>query len=311
MKNTKIIVIGSSNTDMVAKTSKIPALGETVLGGEFIMTDGGKGANQAVTVSRLGGDLTFVAKVGEDIFGDQSIERYKSYGIDTQYIFRDQATSSGIALIMVDENGENCISVASGANNKLSKNDIDSVRKVIEKADILLTQLETPLETIKYVVELAYHAGVKVILNPAPAQYLSKKILERLYLITPNEIEAQLLSGIKIKNIEDAKRAAQSIVAKGATNVIITLGAEGSLIFTEDKEFHFIKAHKVKAIDTTAAGDVYNGALCVALSEGKNIVEAVEFATAASAIAVTRMGAQISVPIRSEVDELIINKQIK
>lgn len=307
MENRKIIVIGSSNTDMVCKTSKIPSLGETVLGGEFIMTDGGKGANQAVTISRLGGDLTFVAKVGNDIFGDQSIEKYKSYGMNTQYIFRDQV-ASGIALIMVDANGENCISVASGANNKLSKKEIDVVEKVIKKSNILLMQLETPLETIEYAAKLAHQNNVKVILNPAPAQHLSQDLLKKLYLITPNKNEAQILSGIKIKNIKDAKKAAQSIGDKGVINVIITLGSEGSLLLTEDKKFHLIKAHKVKAIDTTAAGDVYNGALCVALSEGINIIEAAEFATAASAIAVTRIGAQTSIPMRSEVDELRLNK---
>lgn len=300
----KIIVIGSSNTDMVVKSDRIPLPGETILGGEFIMTAGGKGANQAVAIAKMNGDLTFVAKVGKDVFGEQAIQNYSKLGINTDYIFRDDV-SSGIALIMVDEHAENCISVASGANGKLSKEDINSVRDVIEKSDILLMQLETPIEVIEYATDVAYNAGVKVILNPAPAKYINSGTLNKLYLITPNTTEAQILSGIQIIDIDSAKKAAEVLADKGVRNVIITLGAEGSLILTEARKFYFIESRKMDAVDTTAAGDVYNGALCVALSEGKDMVAAAKFATLASSISVTRMGAQSSIPERAEVDELI------
>lgn len=300
----KIVVIGSSNTDMVVKSERIPLPGETVLGGEFMMTDGGKGANQAVAVARMNGDLSFVAKVGKDIFGKQAIQNYSQFGINTDYIFRDSAPS-GIALIMVDKHAENCISVASGANSKLSRKDIDSVKNIIENADILLMQLETPIEVIEYATDIAYKAGVKVVLNPAPAKYINSETLKKLYLITPNKTEAQIVSGIQITNIDSAKKAAEILTEKGVVNVIITLGSEGSLILNEDREFHFIESRKVDAVDTTAAGDVYNGALCVALSEGKSLIEAARFATLASSIAVTRMGAQSSIPTRDEVDQLI------
>lgn len=300
----KIIVIGSSNTDMVVKSDRLPLPGETILGGEFIMTAGGKGANQAVAIAKMNGDLTFVAKVGKDVFGEQAIQNYSKLGINTDYIFRDDV-SSGIALIMVDEHAENCISVASGANGKLSKEDINLVRDVIEKSDILLMQLEIPVEVIEYATDVAYNAGVKVILNPAPAKYINSGTLNKLYLITPNTTEAQILSGIQIINIDSAKKAAEVLADKGVRNVIITLGAEGSLILTEARKFYFIESRKMDAVDTTAAGDVYNGALCVALSEGKDMVAAAKFATLASSISVTRMGAQSSIPERAEVDELI------
>lgn len=300
----KIIVIGSSNTDMVVKSDRLPLPGETILGGEFIMTAGGKGANQAVAIAKMNGDLTFVAKVGKDVFGEQAIQNYSKLGINTDYIFRDDV-SSGIALIMVDEHAENCISVASGANGKLSKEDINLVRDVIEKSDILLMQLEIPVEVIEYATDVAYNAGVKVILNPAPAKYINSGTLNKLYLITPNTTEAQILSGIQIINIDSAKKAAEVLADKGVRNVIITLGAEGSLILTEARKFYFIESRKMDAVDTTAAGDVYNGALCVALSEGKDMVAAAKFAALASSISVTRMGAQSSIPERAEVDELI------
>lgn len=301
----KIVVIGSSNTDMVVKSDRIPALGETVLGGDFVMTDGGKGANQAVAVACLGGDVTFIAKVGKDIFGDQSIEAYKKHGIDTQFIFRDDC-SSGIALIMVDKNAENCISVASGANNKLTKNDIDVVANIIQDAEILLMQMEIPIEIIEYATEIAFKSNVKVILNPAPAQYLSDDILRKLFLITPNKSEAQILTGIDISDVESAEDAAKSLLTKGVKNVIITLGDKGSLILTKEGTCNHIASRKVEAVDTTAAGDVYNGALCVALSEGLDLKDAAYFATYASSVSVTRMGAQTSIPTREEIDNLMI-----
>ncbi len=294
----KIVVIGSSNTDMIIKAERIPVPGETILGGDFMMADGGKGANQAVAIAKLGGDITFVAKLGNDMFGDNALEKYSLYGINTKYVYRDNSPS-GVALIMVDSNGENCISVASGANAKLSADDIDICRKEIEDAEILLMQNEIPEETICYAADIAYKAGVKVILNPAPASALPPELYKKLYMITPNRTEAQILSGISINDMKSAKEAAKIIAAKEVKTVLITLGDKGALIL-EDGNFIHIEAHRVDAIDTTAAGDVFNGAVCVGISEGMSIEEAVRFAMVASSISVTRMGAQTSIPAREE-----------
>ncbi len=294
----KIVVIGSSNTDMIIKAERIPVPGETILGGDFMMADGGKGANQAVAIAKLGGDITFVAKLGNDMFGDNALEKYSLYGINTKYVYRDDSPS-GVALIMVDSKGENCISVASGANAKLSVDDIDICREEIENAEILLMQIEIPEETICYATDIAYKAGVKVILNPAPASALPPELYRKLYMITPNRTEAQILSGISINDIESAKKAALIIAAKGVKIVLITLGDKGALIL-EDGKFTYVEAHRVDAVDTTAAGDVFNGAVCVGISEGMSIEKAVRFATVASSISVTRMGAQTSIPARDE-----------
>jgi len=294
----KIVVIGSSNTDMVIKSKKIPAPGETVIGGNFIMADGGKGANQAVAVAKLGGDITFITKLGNDMFGNQALEKYTKYGMNTKYIRRDESPS-GVALIMVDGNGENCISVASGANAKLSPEDIDTCREEIENAEILLMQMEIPIETICYATDIAYNKGVKVVLNPAPASKLPVELFSKLYMITPNRTEAQMLSDLEVNDISTAKKAARIIADKGVRIVLTTLGDQGALILENGKYTH-IEARKVEATDTTAAGDVFNGGLCVGLSEGLSVEEAVRFATIASSISVTRMGAQSSIPERSE-----------
>ena len=300
MKNISIVVIGSTNTDMVVKAHHLPVPGETILGGTFLMNPGGKGANQAVAVARLGGEVTFVAKVGDDIFGHRSLDILKKEGIDSRYVFTDLEHPSGVALITVDENAENCIVVAPGANASLNKGDIDRAAGAIMEADFLLMQLETPLETIEYAARLAAGNGVKVILNPAPACPLSPELLSNLYMLTPNKTEASMLSGIEVTDMETAKQAAQAIHLKGVEVVIITLGSEGALIY-ENGFFSTVEATPVKAVDTTAAGDTFNGALTVALSEGLSVKEAVGFASKAAAISVTRMGAQSSVPYRSEI----------
>jgi ribokinase len=297
----KIVVIGSSNTDLVIKTGRIPEPGETILGGTFMMTAGGKGANQAVAIARLGGDVAFVACVGDDMFGRQSLEGYRADKIDTSHITVDANTPSGVALITVDESGENSIVVAPGANSALSKSDVDSARNIIEQADYLLMQLEVPMEVIEYAAAIAEKAGTKIILNPAPAAHLSSELLRKLYLITPNRTESQLLTGERVDSWDDAEKAADILKDKGVRNVIITLGAMGSLVVS-DKGVERVAARKVDVSDTTAAGDTFNGALCVALSEGKGMVEAVEFATHASSISVTRMGAQSSIPYRKEME---------
>ncbi|MDR0763560.1 MAG: ribokinase, partial [Bacteroidales bacterium] len=254
----KIVVIGSSNTDMVVKANRLPVPGETVLGGNFMMNPGGKGANQAVTISRLGGNVSFITKTGNDLFGKQSVEMFAEENINTDYVFSDANNPSGVALIMVDENGENCIVVASGANGTLSPTDIDKARTLIESADILLMQLETPLETLEYAAKFAHKKGVKVILNPAPAAFLSNSFLKCVNIIVPNKTEAELLSGIKIEDWTSAHNAAEIIGDKGIENVIITLGSKGALI-KEGAEFHEVPVEKIKAVDTTAAGDTFCG----------------------------------------------------
>lgn len=300
MPENRIIVIGSSNTDMVIKTSKLPAPGETILGGIFFMNPGGKGANQAVAAARLGGKVCFIAKTGEDVFGKQAQQIFESENINTDYLVMDTGHPSGVALITVDAQGENCIVVAPGSNSYLSKEDIDLAREEIIRSDIVLLQLEIPLETVVFAANIAYEAGKKVILNPAPAAQISDELLSRLYLITPNETEAELISGIPVTDIESAKLAARNLFDRGVKVVIITLGSKGALLFTGEKA-KLILSPKVDALDTTAAGDVFNGAIAVAVSEGFELEEAVEFACKAAAISVTRMGAQSSAPHRKEI----------
>lgn len=297
----KIVVLGSSNTDLVIRSSRMPRPGETLLGGDFMMAAGGKGANQAVAIARLGSPVRFIAKVGCDMFGDRAVEQYAAEGIDTSTILRDSDTPSGVALITVDGAGENSIVVAGGANNKMTVADVDSMRDHIESADYLLMQLEVPIPVIEHAAAIAFEAGVKVVLNPAPAAKLSDGLLSKCYMLTPNETECGIIAGVPVENCEQAEAAAEMLIAKGVQNVIVTLGSKGSL-YKSETERVLIPAHCVKAVDTTAAGDTYNGALCVALSEGKTICEAAAFATKASAISVTRAGAQPSLPTRDEVE---------
>ena len=295
----KIIVIGSSNVDMVVRTSLLPAPGETILGGEFFMNQGGKGANQAVAIKRLGGNLIFMAKLGNDVLGRQSVGYFKKEGIDTRYIALDEDSASGVALISVDDHAENSIVVASGANMLLNEQDVDKMLEEMCEGDILLMQLEIPLQTVEYAARKAFGKGVKVVLNPAPARSLPKELFRHLYMVTPNRIEAEMLTGIKIANDADVEKVAEEICAMGVKNVIITLGSKGCLIREEGVSYR-IDAFKVEPVDTTAAGDTFNGALCVGLSEGMDLKQAAVMASKASSIAVTRMGAQSSIPYREE-----------
>ena len=285
---------------MVIKAEKLPRPGETILGGTFFMNPGGKGANQAVAAARLDGQVTFICKTGNDIFGNKAKQLFEEEGIDTSFVFSDPVNPSGIALIMVDAKAENCIAVASGANANLLPADISFAYSAIEKADIILMQLEIPVETIKYVSDIARKLNKKVILNPAPAQPLDKELLQSLYLITPNETEAEMISGIKITDNDSLLACARAICNLGVQSVIITMGAKGAFIYN-DVFKEIIPATEVNAVDTTAAGDVFNGALTVAISEGLNLPEAVRFANKAAAISVTRLGAQSSAPYREEI----------
>ena len=293
-----IVVLGSTNTDMVISGAKIPVPGETVCGGSFMMNPGGKGANQAVAVARLAakkGQCTFIAKVGDDLFGRETAARLAADRIDAK-LGVDKKVASGTALILVDPKGQNCISVALGANGTLFPKDVKKFAKDIQSADALLLQLETPLETVLWAAQTAHAKKVPVVLNPAPAAKLPKELYGCLDWITPNETEAELLTGVKVVDLASAQKAEAVLRKRGVGNVVITLGSKGC--YAAGKIYPCVK---VKAVDTVAAGDTFNGAFVVALAEGKNVDEAIAFAQKASAIAVTRPGAQSSVPCRREI----------
>ncbi len=300
----KIVVIGSANTDLVVKTDRMPSPGETVLGGRFMMAGGGKGANQAVAASRLGGEVTFVARVGRDLFGEQALAGYRAERMDVRHVTCDEDAPSGVALICVDRAAENSIVVAPGANERLSPQDVDRAEPEIAAADFVVLQLEIPLPAVVHAAEVAERHGVPVILNPAPAAAIPDELLRRCYLLTPNRSECAMLTGMPVTDAADVERAADALLARGVRHVVVTLGGEGSLVKGPDC-CERVEARRVEAVDTTGAGDTFNGALAVALSEGRPLREAVRFATAASSIAVTRMGAQSSVPMREEVDALL------
>lgn len=305
----RVLVIGSSNTDLSIKVERIPRSGETILGGEFASTPGGKGANQALAAARAGGAVTFVARLGEDLFGEKALAGFTATGINVRYVVRDPANPSGTALIFVGNNGENCIAVASGANGQLSPADVRNARSALRRARIVLLQLETPLRTVEAAIRLATAAGVPVILNPAPAQPLSPRLLRNVFLLTPNETEAELLAGVRVINGATAAKAADRLLARGVQNVIITLGARGAFVAGENVSC-LIPAYKVKAVDATGAGDVFNGTLAVALAEGKSLLDAARFASAAAAISVTRFGAQASVPPREEIEKMLATGKV-
>ena len=297
----KIVVVGSSNTDLVVDSKKIPSPGETVLGGDFNMISGGKGANQAVAASRAGSDVTFICKVGNDYFGKRAIEEYKKENINLNHIFTDKVHPSGVAVIIVDEiSGENSIVVAPGSNNHLSIKDIMLVEEKIILADIILIQLEIPISTVEYVLRLAKKNNVKTILNPAPAQMLSDELLSMVDIITPNESETENLIGIYPDNEEKIEAAGKELLKKVRNAILITLGEKGVYLNSKNKSSQLIPAKNVKAIDTTAAGDVFNGYLASSLSNNKKLEEAINIAIKAAAISVTKRGAQPSIPVINE-----------
>lgn len=299
-----LVVVGSSNTDMVIRLDRLPRPGETLLGGDFSMAAGGKGANQAVAAARAGARVALVARVGRDVFGDQAIAGFKRDGIGTDFVVRDRTAPSGVALIFVARDGENCIAVSGGANTRLSPADVRKARTVIAKASAVLLQLETPLETVQAAAEIAGRAGVRVILNPAPARPLPDDLLRGVSILTPNETEAELLTGVRVSNETSAAKAADRLLGRGVGAVILTLGPRGALV-ADPEVRQLVPGFKVKAVDTVAAGDVFNGALAVALGEGRPLLEAVRFANAAAAISVTRPGAQPSAPRRVEIERFL------
>ncbi len=296
-----ILVIGSSNTDMVVKVDRFPNPGETLLGGEFFMFPGGKGANQAVAAARLGGTVTFLCRVGDDVFGKKALDGFRAEGIDTRLASTDPKLASGVALITVSHQGENEIVVASGANAALSISDLERSGSALRDADIVLTQLEIPLSVVEYTCRECRRLNKSAVLNPAPGQKLTNEILRDLFLITPNETEAEVLTGITLKSDNDLPRVAEALMKSGVSTVVITLGAKGAYFQSEQEQFQ-ISAPSVRAVDTTAAGDVFNGALAVAIAERKDWRSAINFAVKAASLSVTRMGAQSSAPYLRELD---------
>jgi ribokinase len=292
---------------MIVRVPRIPRPGETVLGGAFAMAGGGKGANQAVAAARAGGLVTFVARIGDDVFGERALAGFAADGIDTRFVLRTAGAASGVALIDVDDRGENSISVASGANALLSAADVESAADAFAAADIVLVQLESPIETVEAAVRKAREAGVPVILNPAPARPLDEGLLSRVSVLTPNENEAELLSGIAVRDEGGVRSAAARLRASGPATVVITMGERGAYASSTGFE-GLVPAFKVQPVDTTAAGDVFNGALAVALAEERTLKDALRFAQAAAAISVTRPGAQPSAPTRAEIDAFLARR---
>ncbi|MDP3786773.1 MAG: ribokinase [Candidatus Omnitrophota bacterium] len=295
-----ITVVGSSNTDFSVRVESLPKKGQTVLGSDFIIGAGGKGANQAVQISRLGSKIVFVARIGRDYFGDKAVSDFKKTGINTAYIIRDKEHPSGAAVILVDKKGNNQIAVAPSSNRFLSVADINKAKDIIRRSKVLLAQLEIPLASVKRAIDIAKSANVTTILNPAPFRKLDGGLLRKIDVLTPNETEAEGLTGVAVKDVNSAVRSGIILLKRGLKSVIITLGSLGSVIVDSQGATH-LPAPKVKAVDTTAAGDSFCGALAVSIAEGKSLVEAADFANCCAAISVTRPGAQLSLPTRREV----------
>jgi len=300
----KIVVIGSSNVDLLMKMDHLPEKGETVTDAEFFQVYGGKGANQAVAAARAGGNVTFVNCVGEDAYTPQMVKNYKNDGIDTCFVFHEKGIASGHALIMIGGEGMNYLSVAPGANYKLTPAKIDEAIAAIDEAEMIVMQYEIPEATIKYVIDIANRKGIPVMWNCAPARAFDLSYIPKINILVLNEVEAGFLAEMPVENEADAEKAAQKLVDRGVEKVIITLGSQGAFVVTKTKKVS-VPAFKVEAVDTTAAGDTFCGAFAVALVEGKSLKNALQFASAAAAISVTRIGAQPSAPTRKEIDSFL------
>ncbi len=305
----KIMVVGSLHMDLTVKTERIPQIGETVLGKHFTMSPGGKGANQAVAAAKLGADVTLVGRVGADMLGKKLIENAKERRIDTSYIVEDRETATGVALIIVDEEGNNVIAVASGADMKCCHQDIDRADKIIRSSEVLSIQLEIPLRVVEYAIDKAFREGVKVILNPSPAQQLSDDLLRKVHILTPNEAEAEVLSGRKVTGVRAAKMVSEKIRESGVENVIVTLGKNGAVMATEEETVH-IRGIEVNTVDATGAGDAFCGALAVAISSGKDLKEAAMYSNCAGALATTKIGAQEALPRASELESFMKSREL-
>jgi ribokinase len=304
----RIVVVGSSNADMVIKAPRLPRPGETVTSGAFFRARGGKGANQAVAAARAGGDVVMIGSVGVDPFGDDAVAGLEEDGIDTAHVMRTTAAPSGVALIMVDAAAQNVIAVAEGANALLSAADIRACEAAIASADVLVAQLEIPLDAVDEAIGIAHRHGVRVILNPAPACQLSDQLLARVGVLTPNASETELLTGISPEDDRSLLRAAEALLARGVGASVITLGAAGVFVATVDRHER-VEPWPVTAEDTTGAGDVFSGTLAVALADGRPLGDAARFANAAAALSVTRRGAQPSAPRREEILALLQQRE--
>ena len=296
--------------DLVVKSPRIPAIGETVLGGDFIMTPGGKGANQAVAAAKLAAQVFFIAKLGDDIFGTKSLANLKKEGVNTKYVVQTNEAPSGVALIMVDEKGNNSIVVAPGANQKLQPEDVRKAQSDIASCGAVVAQLEVPPASVESAAKLANGCKVPFILDPAPAQKLSVELLKMVDVLTPNETEAQILTDIAVTDEDSAHTAAKNLLDSGVKAVILTMGAKGFLLAAENQT-EFVPAIKVEAVDSTAAGDAFTGALAVALAQGQDLFEAALFANQVAALSVTKMGAQSSMPTKQQVESFVRREPIQ
>jgi ribokinase len=303
MTTPRIVVVGSVNADLVVRSQRIPTVGETVTGGRFVMAGGGKGANQAVAAARLGAEVMLVARIGQDLFGDQALANYRKEGIVTDWICRDPNHPTGVALILVDKQGENLISVASGANHALSAEDVERAANQIRSANVVLLQLEIPMETVKFTAHLAASAGVPVVLDPAGHPHLGPlpgSLLQHVAYVKPNEMEAERLTGVGVHDEASARQAATILLHGGARHAIITMGARGAFWMGPNGD-GFVPGHRVQALDSTAAGDAFSGGFACALARGLSLEEAVRYASLVGALSVTRVGAQPSLPTGEEV----------
>jgi len=301
----KITVFGSFVVDLASRADHLPTPAETVIGTSFALGPGGKGSNQGVAAHRAGADVTMITKVGDDVFGKVALDFYKGEGMNTDYVFVDSEIETGTALIMVDEvSGQNQILVVPGACMAITDEDVEKVRPVIAASDIVLLQLEVNLDANWKVVDIARENGVKVVLNTAPAQPVSDEVLAKVDIVTPNEVEASVLTGVEVVTMDDAKRAADVFAQKGVGEVIITMGEQGAYVRSGSKD-KIIPRHNVKAVDTTGAGDAFNGGLITALAEGKDLFEAAEFANVVGALSVTKVGTAPAMPTREEIDAFL------
>ena len=301
----KVTIAGSFIVDLMARTPHLPKPGETVKGLTFKMGPGGKGSNQAIAAKRANCDVVFISKVGKDEFGEMALNTLKNERLDTKYIFEDETLQTGTALIIVDDvTSQNEIVVTSGACDNITKEDLDACKDAIKNCDIFLTQLEINREAIESSIKLAHENNATIVLNPAPVQEISEDILRLVDIITPNEVEASILTGYEVRTVEDARSAAIILQEKGIPNVVITLGKLGVYVKSKAEE-RFIKAYTVDAVDTTGAGDAFNGGFVTALSEGKDIFESAKFGNALAALSVTKIGTAPSMPTREEIEELM------
>ncbi len=301
----RITIVGSLNMDLVIRSPRIPRPGETIIGSEFQTVTGGKGANQAVAAARQGGQVTMVGRVGEDTFADALLENLASAEIDATFVHRDKQAASGVALIVVDDHGENIIVVASGANMRMTEKDVEAAEAAIAESDVLLLQLEVPLPVVKRAAQIAKSHNVTVVLNPAPARELPPDLLASVDVLVPNESEAALLTGFPVGSQIELEKAASKILNLGVRSVVITLGKRGAFLASADYKSKIYEAFSVQPVDTTAAGDAFVAGLAVNYAAGKTLPDAIRWGNAAGAVTALRFGAQTSLPKGNEVQELL------